>query len=414
MADQSLNAAEIRARWTTGRARWILIGVLVVAAVSVGAWIHFSGRETTDDAQIDGHITPIAAKVGGTVARVLVRDNQQVKAGTVLVEVDPRDLQVALAKAEADLADAQAAAEAARSGGTVNSLAASSQLNVRQAEAQNAHAGVDLAARDIEASKAKLASAEAREREAQANLTRASQDRARLEPLVAKEEVSRQQFDLVVATEQAARASVDSAHAAVVEAQKTVDMAAARLVQARGDLSQATSTLRAAATVPQQVAAIEARTSSADAQVKQKEAAVAQAKLNLEYATVKAPADGLVSRKSVEVGQIIQPGQPLLSIVPLHEVWVTANFKETQLSEMRQGLKASISVDAYGGREFQGTVESIAAATGARFSLLPPENATGNFVKVVQRVPVKIVLENRDPQHVLRPGMSVEATVYTR
>jgi len=396
------------------RTRWILAGGLVLAAVAVAAWVHLAGRQSTDDAQIDGHIAPIAAKVSGLVAVVRVRDNQQVNAGDVLVEIDPRDLQVALAKAEADLAEAQAVAEGARSGVSVNTTAAASQLTGARAEEENAHAGVDMASQDIESSRAKLASAEARQREAEASLEKAFKDKARLEPLVAKEEVSKQQFDLVVATEQAARASLDSARASVVEAQKAIDMAQSRKSQAEGRLTQASSTLKAAATVPAQVQAIEAHATSADARVAQQQAVVAQARLNLEYATVKAPVAGMVSRKTVEIGQIVQPGQPLMAVVPLDQVWVTANFKETQLAGIRAGQSAEIKVDAYG-RRFEGTVDSIAAATGARFSLLPPENASGNYVKVVQRVPVKIAIrQGQDPEHLLRPGMSVEATVFTR
>ena len=396
------------------RTRWILAGGLVLVAVAVAAWVHLAGRESTDDAQIDGHIAPIAAKVSGLVAVVRVRDNQQVNAGDVLVEIDPRDLQVALAKAEADLAEARAVAEGARSGVSVNTTAAASQLTGARAEEENAHAGVDMASQDIESSRAKLASAEARQREAEASLEKAFKDKARLEPLVAKEEVSKQQFDLVVATEQAARASLDSARASVVEAQKAIDMAQSRKSQAEGRLTQASSTVKAAATVPAQVQAIEAHATSADARVAQQQAVVAQARLNLEYATVKAPVAGMVSRKTVEIGQIVQPGQPLMAVVPLDQVWVTANFKETQLAGIRAGQSAEIKVDAYG-RRFEGTVDSIAAATGARFSLLPPENASGNYVKVVQRIPVKIAIkQGQDPEHLLRPGMSVEATVFTR
>ena len=397
-----------------GRARWLLAGGILLVAIVAAAWIHLSGRESTDDAQIDGHIAPIAAKVGGIVGRVLVTDNQEVKQGDILVEIDPRDLQVALAKAQADLAEAQAVAQGARSGVSVNSTMAATQLTGAKAEQQNAAAGVDLAGRDIEASQAKLASAQARQREAEATLTRASKDKVRLEALVAKDEVSHQQYDLVVATEQAARAALDSAHAAVVEAQTAIDISQSKKAQAEGKLTQASSGVTAASTVPAQVTAIQARASSADARVAQEEAAVAQAKLNLEYATVRAPIAGMVSRKSVEVGQIVQPGQPLMAVVPLEEVWVTANFKETQLAGIRPGQRAAIKVDAYG-RTVEGTVDSIAAATGARFSLLPPENASGNFVKVVQRIPVKIVIgRDQDPQHFLRPGMSVEATVYTK
>lgn len=306
-------------------------------------------------------------------------------------------------------------AKAAHAGGAVNATVASSQLAGAKAAEQNAQTGIELADRDIEAAAAKLSATEARQREAEANLSKASKDRQRLEPLVAKDEVSHQQFDLAVTTEAAAKASVESAQASVVEAQKAVDIARSRKSQAQGHLTQASSSLDAASTVPAQVHAIQANAESADAKVAQEEAAVAQARLNLEYAIIRAPIAGLVSRKTVEVGQIVQPGQPLMALVPLDKVWVTANFKETQLAGIRPGQRAEISVDAYGGRSFTGTVDSIAAATGARFSLLPPENASGNFVKVVQRVPVKIAIDQgQDPERVLRPGMSVEATVYTR
>ena len=397
------------------RMRWIVAGGLVLAAVAVAAWVHLCRpRSPLTMRRLTGTLRRSPRRWVASWPCVRVRDNQQVNAGDVLVEIDPRDLQVALAKAEADLAEARAVAEGARSGVSVNTTAAASQLTGARAEEQNAQAGVDMASRDIESSRAKLASAEARQREAEASLDKASKDKARLEPLVAKEEVSKQQFDLVVATEQAARASLDSARASVVEAQKAIDMAQSRKSQAEGRLTQASSTVTAAATVPAQVQAIEAHATSTDARVAQQEAVVAQARLNLEYATVKAPVAGMVSRKTVEIGQIVQPGQPLMAVVPLDQVWVTANFKETQLAGIRAGQPAEIKVDAYG-RRFEGTVDSIAAATGARFSLLPPENASGNYVKVVQRVPVKIAIrQGQDPEHLLRPGMSVEATVFTR
>ena len=414
MADHALTRTVARLR-ANGRARWIVAGVIVLLVVIVAAWIHLSGRESTDDAQIDGHIAPIAAKVGGSIAAVLVSDNQMVKAGDVLVEIDMRDLEVALQRAQADLDEARATARAAHAGGAVNTTVAHSQLAGAQAEQQNAETGVDLAERDIEAAQAKLTAAEARQREAEANLAKASKDRQRLEPLVAKNEVSQQQYDLAVTTEAAARASLDSLRAAVVEAQKAVDIAQSRKAQAEGRVKQTSSSVRAAATVPGQVHVIEANAESADAKVAQEEAAVAQARLNLEYATIRAPIAGRVSRKTAEVGQIVQPGQPLMAIVPLSDVWVTANFKETQLADIRPGQEAEVSVDAYGGRTFKGKVDSIAAATGARFSLLPPENASGNYVKVVQRVPVKIAIDaGQDPEHMLRPGMSVEATVFTK
>jgi len=233
--------------------------------------------------------------------------------------------------------------------------------------------------------------------------------------LLAKDEVSQLQFDTTAATATAQRAAADSAKSQTLEAEAGISVAESRLVAAQAAERQARAALRSAETAPQQVAATEARAAAADAHVQQLKAATEQAELNLEYTVVKAPVKGIVSRKSAEVGQVVQAGQPLMALVPLESVWITANFKETQVGAMRPGQRATVKVDAYGGREFTAKVESIAAATGARFSLLPPENATGNFVKVVQRVPVKIVLDQgQDPEHLLRPGMSVMPTVYTR
>jgi membrane fusion protein (multidrug efflux system) len=236
-----------------------------------------------------------------------------------------------------------------------------------------------------------------------------------LKPLLAKDEIAQQQFDAAAAAATASAAASDSAEAQVKEAELGIRVAESRLAQASVGKQRASAELRTAQTAPSQIAASRARAAAADAKVRQNQAIVKQAELNLEYATVKAPVKGIVSRKSVEMGQVIQPGQPLMTVIPLDRVWVTANFKETQLERMRPGQRVTIEVDAYGGREFAGKVESLAAATGSRFSLLPPDNATGNYVKVVQRVPVRIQLdEGQDPEHLLRPGMSVVPTVYTR
>lgn len=248
-----------------------------------------------------------------------------------------------------------------------------------------------------------------------AEATRASQDLERLTPLAAKDEIPKRQLDTATADKQAADAAVSSADAAIREAKANLDVAVARRAQAEGMVQQSRSQAQAAATAPQQIALIEARASGADAQVLLAKAALDQARLNLERTVVKAPADGLVSRRTVEIGQVVQPGQPLMAITSLHDVWVTANFKETQLKAITAGQRAEVEVDAYGGRRYSGRVDSIAGATGATFSLLPPDNSTGNFVKVVQRVPVKIVLDAAtDASVVLRPGMSVNATVYLR
>ena len=394
----------------------IAAGVLLLAVVGVAIWYWIAaGRESTDDAQVDAHVTQIAARIGGTILRLPVGDNQQINAGEVLVEIDPRDYQVALEKARAELADAEANALAAQSNVPITSTETTSNVATAHSGVEQAQGGVSGAERELDAARARLTTAQARVREAEANAVKAARDVERLRGLLAKDEVSQQQFDGAVSAAEAQKAAADSARSQIAEAEAGIRVAESKVVQARAGEQQAHAELQTAQTGPQQVAATKARAAAAAAHALQAKAALAQAELNLEYATVKAPVKGIVSRKSVEVGQIVQPGQPLMAIIPLDTIWVTANFKETQLAELRPGQKASITVDAYGGRKFTGHVESIAAATGARFSLLPPENATGNYVKVVQRVPVKIVLEpGQDPEHLLRPGMSVQPTIYTK
>jgi membrane fusion protein (multidrug efflux system) len=388
--------------------------ILVVLGVAIWYWVT-AGRESTDDAQVDAHVTQIAARVGGTVLRLPVADNQQVNAGDVLVEIDPRDYQVALDKARAELADAEATALAAQSNVPITSTETTSNVATARGGVEQAQGGVSGAERELDAARARLTTAQARLREAEANAVKTARDVERLRGLLAKDEVSQQQFDSAVAAAEAQKAAADSARSQIAEAEAGVRVAESKLVQAHAGEQQAHAELQTAQTGPQQVTAMKARAAAAEAHVQQTRAALAQAELNLQYTTVKAPAKGIVSRKSVEVGQIVQPSQPLMAIIPLDTVWVTANFKETQLTNLRPGQKAVVTVDAYGGRQFTGHVESIAAATGARFSLLPPENATGNYVKVVQRVPVKIVLDGgQDAEHLLRPGMSVVPTVYTK
>jgi membrane fusion protein (multidrug efflux system) len=394
----------------------LLIGVVLVVVLAVGIWVWAtSGRESTDDAQVDARVTQIASRVPGTVARVAVNDNQLVEAGTLLVELDPRDYQVAVEKARAELADAEATALAARTTIPIASTTASSGVTTARGGIMQAQSGVVAAEKEIEAARARLITAQARLREAEANAAKAARDVERLRGLLAKDEISQQQFDTTAAAADALKAGVDSARSQIAEAEAGIRVAESRLAQARAGEDQAHAELQTAQTGPSQVAATRARASSAEARVMQARANVAQAELNLQYAAVKAPARGIVSKKGVNTGQVVQSGQPLLALVQTDDVWVTANFKETQLKNMRPGQRASIDVDAFGGREYKGKVDSLAGATGARFSLLPPENATGNFVKVVQRVPVKIVLEpGQDPEHLLKPGMSVTPTVYVR
>jgi len=394
----------------------ILIGVVVLVAIGVGVWWWIAaGRESTDDAQVDAHITPIASRVGGTVLHVLVEPNQEVEAGAVLVEIDKRDYEVALERARAELADAEAVAVAAKASVPITSTTASSNVTTARGGVEQADASYLEAQQAVEVARTRLSTAQAREREAAANATKASRDVERLNPLLAKDEIAQQQFDAAVAAAAANKAATESAQAQVKEAELGIRVAESRLAQAGVGRQQASAGLKTAQTAPEQVTASRARADAADAKVRQNKAMVKQAELNLEYATVRAPVKGIVSRKSVETGQVIQPGQPLMTIIPLDRVWVTANFKETQLASMRPGQRVKIEVDAYDGREFSGKVESLAAATGSRFSLLPPDNATGNYVKVVQRVPVRILLdEGQDPEQLLRPGMSVVPTVYTR
>ncbi len=369
-------------------AKWLLLALaLVLIAAGYLVWRHYAWLETTDDAQIDGNIVPIAARVSGTVVQINVEDNQYVQAGTVLIRLDPRDYQVALDRALGQLADAEANARAAQVGVPITSKTTTSQL-------RNAEAALAAAQQEVQAAQARLS-------EAQAVYQKAAADLQRYALLVQKNEIPRQQYDTAVANERAARAAVDSAQAAVASSESHVRQAQAQVA--------------AAATAPQQVQATQARAGSAAAAVKTAQAAVEQARLNLEYTNIAAPVSGVVSKRTnVQVGQIVQVAQPLISLVPLEDIWVTANYKETQLKNMRPGQHATIHVDAYD-RDYDGHVESIGAATGARFSLLPPENATGNYVKVVQRIPVRLRFEKgQDPQHLLRPGMSVEPTVNTR
>jgi membrane fusion protein (multidrug efflux system) len=368
--------------------RWVwAVAAALVLAGGILAYLHFSVRESTDDAQIEGHVNPVAARVGGTIVEVRVRDNESVEKDALLVRIDPRDYEVAVAKAEADLKENEAAARAAG----ISVPIASTTSTTQSAAARS----------DLEGMEARHASVRAQLRVAEARERKAAQDLERLKPLLAKDEVSQQEHDAAVWAADSARAAREAAQATVREAEKGVEVARARLAQAQ--------------TGAEQVQIASARAASAVAKVEQSRAALEQARLNLAYAEVRAPVAGVVSRKTVEVGQVVQAGQPLLALVPLDDIWVIANFKENQLKAMRPGQAARLSVDAYGGREYRGQVDSIAAATGSRFSLLPPENATGNYVKVVQRLPVKIVFEpGQDREHQLRPGMSVFATVLTR
>ncbi len=379
-----------------------IILVIVVLVLLVGgffAYEYFQTYESTDDAEVDGHLMPLSARISGYVIKVNVDDNQEVKAGTVLAEIDPKDFQVALDQAKAELADAQASAQALNINVPITSVSTESQVSVSEADVENSRAGIAVAEDQLEAAKAQLA-------QAQANDVKAQNDLIRYKQLVDKQEISQQLYDQAVA---AARAN----SAAVASARATATAAVQQVTQARSKLAQSQANLRNAQTGPRQVASTRARAISADATVQQKQAAVAQAELNLLYTKIAAPVDGIVS-KNAEVGMNVTPGQQLFTIFPLNDVWITANFKETQLKHMTQGQPVEIKVDA-NGRTYRGKVDSIAGSSGARTSLLPPENATGNYVKVVQRVPVKIVLaEGQNSDHYLRLGMSVEPKVIVK
>jgi len=414
MADTG-SLRERAARAASTRLKLIIPIAIVLLAVVALAWWYYGGRESTDDAQVDGHITQISAQVGGRVVRVHVIDNQAVKAGTVLAEIDPREYQAAVDRAAAELASAQATAEAAQINVPIVNTEATSGVTTARGGLEQAQAGIATSEHEIASARARLASAEATLHQREAEATRTGRDAERLKALIAKEEIPQQQYDAALAMAEEAHASAEAARAMVAEARTAIAVAESRARQARAGASQAQASLRNAQTAPQHVQATRAQATVAEARVKQAAAVLAQAQLNLEHTIVRAMSNGVISRKTVEAGQTVAPGQPLMALVDLDNLWVTANFKETQLRNVRPGQRVQVSVDAIGGRTFTGRIDSVAAATGARFSLLPPDNATGNYVKVVQRVPVKIIFDpGQDPEHRLRPGMSVTPTVLLR
>jgi membrane fusion protein, multidrug efflux system len=395
--------------------RLISLAVIVVAiVVAIPVYAYYSVRESTDDAQIDGHVIPISSRVSGNVLSVLVNDNQAVKAGESLVKLDPADYQVAFSQAQAQLASSEATTIESQENVPITTVNTTSQVSTAVTQQQQANAGVLVAEQAVNAARARVNSSNADLVRTQANFVKAQKDLARYKSLVDKDEISKQDYDAAMAAADANAAQVESARAAVVEAQRNLDQAVAQVDQAKAQLATATVQRRQSEQVrARQQAVTAARLKQAQAAAQQRRADVEQAKLNLDYTIIKAPVDGVVSRKSAEPGMQINAGQQLMALVPLDDIWVTANYKETQLRKMRVGQKVEIEVDTYGrSRKYRGHVDSIAAASGAKFNLLPPENATGNYVKVVQRIPVKIVFEpgeNRD--HLLVPGMSVTPTV---
>ncbi len=380
--------------------RWIIAGAVVVVLVGgIFLWHYFSGFEDTDDAQVDVHLYPVSARISGYVQAVNVGDNQYVQEGATLVEIDPEDYQVAVAKAQANLETAEASARALNIDVPISSVDTGSQLKFTSSDIENAKAAIAAGEKRVTAARARI-------REAEAQNLKAEDDVQRYHLLLVKDEVPKQTYDYAVAAAQTDTAAVAAANAEEAAAEQDVSEARSRLTEAiaRNESAQAG---------PQRVASTRARALSAAADVTQKRAELDQAKLNLGYTRVLAPVTGEVTKKVV-VGLNVDPGEQMLTVVPLDQVWITANFKETQLKHMRVGQKARIDLDS-NGRTYNGHVDSIAGATGPLFSLLPPENATGNYVKIVQRVPVKIVLEPGENQdHQLRPGMNVEAKVYLR
>lgn len=378
----------------------VALAVIVLLVAGFFAYRYFSSYESTDDAQVDGHVNSVSGRVSGHVIKLNVQDNQYVQAGTVLVEIDPADYQVALERAKADFEDAQAAAVAAGVNVPITSVSTTSQVSASAADVNSARAGIQAARQQFEAAKAQL-------QQAEANNVKAQNDLGRYKQLVEKQEISQQQYDQATAASKASAAGVEAARASADAAQQQVTQAQGKLVQAQANWSNAN-------TAPKQMQITRAKATSALAEAQRKKADLDQATLNLQYTKVVAPVNGIVSNRTVEVGQNVAPGQELMKIINLDDIWITANFKETQLRDMKVGQRVTIDVDA-NGRSYNGKVESVAGASGARFSLLPPENATGNYVKVVQRIPVKIVLDpNANKDHQLRPGMSVTPKAWMR
>jgi membrane fusion protein, multidrug efflux system len=397
--------------------RKILIFVALAAIIAVGVymWVSSWDRQSTDDAQVDGHIAPVALKIAGNITEVLVNDNQQVKTGQVLVRIDPRDYQARVDQARAALAVATSQAVGASAGvpltrETTSSGTSSAQAQVASAQADYAKAQVDYQ----RSASSEVAMARANADSAQANYVRAQADLNRMRPLADKQEISKLQFDGYIAAARMAESEWNAAKDKVSAAQQESETKKASVLAAQARVAQAEAGVRQAQATQGQVQVQAADAASASANVQVARANLNTAELNLSYTTLLAPMDGVITKKSAELGQMVQAGMGLMMIVPLNDVWVTANFKETQLRDVRVGQRAEVKVDLTG-KTYPGHVDSISSATGTRMSLLPPENATGNYVKVVQRIPVKIVL---DPipggNAILRPGMNAEATIFTK
>jgi len=389
--------------------------LLLLVAAGLYLWIGSWNRVSTDDAQVDGHIIPVSSKIYGNVVEVLVNDNQAVKQGQVLVRLDPRDYQAKVSQASAAVGVAQSQARGASVGVPLTRETTLSGTSSAEEQVKAAQADYDEAKAEYErAANSDIAFARSNVDSAQATYDRAQADLNRMRPLADKEEISRQQFDSYLAAARVADSELKAAKDKLSAATQEAETKRAGVLASQARIGQARAGVTQAQAAQKQVDVRVADVASASANIEQARANLQAAELNLSYTTIVAPADGVVTKKSVEVGQVLQPGQGLLMLVPLNDVWVTANYKETQLRDVRPGQTAEVKVDLTG-KTYPGRVDSIASATGTKMSLLPPENATGNYVKVVQRIPVKIVL---DPipggNSILRPGMNVEATILTK
>jgi len=396
--------------------KFVVLGaVLVLAAVGTYFWVSSLNRVSTDDAQVDGHIIPVSPKIYGKVLEVLVDDNQQVKKGQVLVRIDPQDFQAKVDQAQAAANVAESQAQGASAGVPLTRDTTGSSVTAAEAQLEAARADYAQAQVDYDrAATADVAMARSNVDSAQATAERAQADLNRMKTLVDREEISRLEYDSYVSAARVATSQLQASKDKLSSVTKDAETKKAAIASAQARITQAQAAILQAKATERQVPVRIADASSASASIGQAQANLEAAKLDLSYTNIVAPMDGMVTRKTVEVGQVVQQGQGLLMLVPLQDVWVTANFKETQLADVRIGQRAEVEADL-SGKTYAGHVDSIAAATGTRMSLLPPENATGNYVKVVQRIPVKIVL---DPipggNQVLRPGMNVEATIFTK
>ncbi|MDP9172075.1 MAG: HlyD family secretion protein [Acidobacteriota bacterium] len=384
-----------------GPGGWLVV-LVVVAGAAIGGvllWGYLQSYESTDDAQIDGDIYAITSRISGSVKAVYVQDNQQVKAGQLLVELDPADYRVSVEQAKAAVTESQTQTAAVQPNVSITSATTQTTVSSSQSDIAAARAQVAGTQRDYESAVADI-------RQAEADSVKAQSDLVRYKQLIAKDEISQQQYDQAEAQAKAMAAVVDARKATAEAAARNIDAARARLEQAQ------TRSAEAIQTRPQQIQLQNAMVQARRAATDRERTMLDQAMLNLSYTRITAPVDGVIGKKNAEAGQQVSPGQQLMAAVPVANLWVTANFKETQLQKMHPGQRVTIHVDSYN-RDYEGYVESVAAASGARFSLLPPENATGNFVKVVQRVPVRIRLkQGEDSEHRLRPGMSAEPKVW--